>query len=378
MHWMLAVFVSSVCVPTVLVGQSADRQGLIRQLEASDAIARSLERSSDVTSASTRPASPEAKAPVAYDQLLRETVSGLPVDITVADDLGVLNDYQLRQAIVVLQLNNIQAYVALTHRGDGAPASARLRSEIYDATTQPSRSARLRRYLQNEPEAEALTAQRLRGASAAEDGPGESGQTPSPRDSAATDVLSGRSSSRTFGLPSTVAPLNAKARGSQVIEAVQARTLPMSGDVPRALPLRADPQGNPSEAVPSPEEISRVAAVAGVGFEAAEKLITGELSLTEVMKSRSTPSPQAELIGGLAVHDPRWSTFYYGPKIGVMNWDVDSGAAFTFKSGGGRYESDDRRVNQDFDMRTNGDIDRRVNVIFDRRVDTRIDPRANY
>ena len=249
---MLTAIVSSFCLPTALYGQSVDRHQLIRQLEASDAIARLLERPGDHSRASTKPSSAEAKPPLAYDQLLREAIRELPADISGAPDLGVLNEYQIRQAIALLQLNNIQAYVALTHRNDSAAARENLQSAIHAAATQPARSSILMRYLHDEPEAEVFTAQQMHAAAGTGDGLGESKQPSRSGDSAAVAVLSGNSSPQAFDVASTVTPLDAKMRGSQVVEAVLPRTLPLPGDARRALPLRADAPGNPSDVIPSP------------------------------------------------------------------------------------------------------------------------------
>lgn len=371
MRWMLPAIMSLVSVLPALAQQGAERAELIRQVEASDAIARALERAPSLKGPSTSPSTQEA--PPAYDQLLRGAIADLPEDIPESADLSTLNDYQLRQALVVMQLNNIQRYVELSRQSSGIGNA--LQPEIEAAATQPSRSATLTRYLRNEPEPEVTHAQQLPGR--AEGGSEESMEEGSAGESAAVAVMSGRSSLRSFALPSTVAPLDAKRPGSQVIEAVLPRALPLANDVPRSVALRADPAGNPREVIPSPEEISRVAAVAGVGFEVAEQLIRGSISLADVSKSRSTLLPD-ELVGGLKVDDPRWSNFYYGPKVSIFEWAADIESAFEFQSGGGRYERSDRRVNADFDMRTNGDIDRRVNSIFDRRLDSRVDPRANY
>lgn len=367
MHRM--VWVAAALVGGMALGDEPGRGELLRQLEASDLLAQTLEQQGQTArGAATAPSG------MSYDRLLRGVLERVP-EASAPADLAELNDYQLRTAVAVVHQSNLEAYVENVRGGltmkDVEPVLA-------GATTRPVRSQVLQRYLSgtSQPMVERPGTGGM-GVNSIADGEEPAGRAGGTGDSAVTAVLAGNAVEGELGVPSTISPADMRVRGTQAIENINPRTLPMRGDAAEALAMRADPAGNPKGVRPSREEVSRVMGALGVDPDTAERLITGRTTLAEV-RAKGTSPEQAESIGGLVVNDPRWSAFYYGPRVWLRDWQVDAQGQFEFSSGGGTYERADRRVNQDFDMRTRGDIDRRVNVSNDRRTNTRVDPRVNY
>ncbi len=336
------------------------REDLIRQLRASDALAQVLEKPAGQQMPATAPAKKQA-----YDQLLRKLMADLPE--ASPGDFADLNEYQLRTAIAMLHQGNLEVYVKLP-----AKAAGDLAERARQAAGR-GRSQALERYLAACEQTSAPPPGLLE---AGEAGYGPDRSPVRSPDDTLRAVLSGGLVQRAPMRPSAIAPTDARVRGTQPIEAVDVRTLPLPSHNPGSLPLRADPED--SDIAPSREEVSRVASVLGVDPDTAEQLVMGRISLSDIRQGRGAFVNQRELLGGLTVNDPRWREFYYGPNQWIRTFQVDSRASFEFSTGGGRYESHDRRVNRDFDMRTMGDLDRRVNIINDRRLDSRDDPRVNY
>ena len=208
----------------------------------------------------------------------------------------------------------------------------------------------------------------------------------------AAAVMSGASLPGTFGVPSVVAPLNARRPGTEPLNGISPSSFPMTSFAQGATPMPATPPGTPASVVPSPETLQTLSGLLGVTPDQAQSLLRAGGTLSQMRQAAGRlsgtaggPSGFGQDNGTLSIsaappsaNDPRWRAFYYGPLVGENFWPQGSTNPFGFSPGGGSYQRHDPRVNQDFDVRLNGDLDRRVNSGGDRRLNTHVDPRVNY
>lgn len=382
MHWKFRAAGMAVMAASVCLGQNSDRQKLIQQVEAADALAKLVEHEAQDVKPGPMLAQPGDR--LAYDQVLKAAMEGLSRDTTGNEpaDLAGLNTYQLRQAVSLLHLHNVEVYMQLNAKPVKADAqdvfgsAEAVQGELARsrATTQPTRSAVLMKYLMPPKILERITMDNVDAAGHRQDGDSPQSMQMTP-EQLLTAIMSGQQVNRAFGVPSTIAPTDARMPGSKQLNEVSPRTLPFANDVPGSVALRADPPGNSSAVVPKPEEISRLVSALGVTPDVAEQLATGRMTLSEALAGKAK-SDSAD--GGLTPNDPRWQTFYFGPTQGIRDWSAaaDDSESFTFQPGGGRYVRSDQRVNNDRDTRMNGQRDRRVNINADRRTTIQLDPRV--
>ena len=208
----------------------------------------------------------------------------------------------------------------------------------------------------------------------------------------AAAVMSGASLPGTFGVPSVVAPLNARRPGTEPLNGISPSSFPMTSFAQGATPMPATPPGTPASVVPSPEALQTLSGLLGVTPDQAQTLLREGGTLSQMRQAAGRLSGTGGGSSGFgqdngtlstsatppSASDPRWRAFYYGPLVGENFWPQGSTDPFGFSPGGGSYQRHVRRVNQDFDVRLNGDLDRRVNSGGDRRLNTHVDPRVNY
>lgn len=385
MHGMLQAVGVVLVAGGSCLAQSSERQKLIQQVEAADALAQIVEREAQDAPAGAAAARPGDRLP--FDQVLKVATEGVSADLAGSEpaDLAALNNYQLRQAIAQLHLHNQALYMQLNAKPvkDGANdvfrAVASVQGELARsrATTQPTRSAIMMIFLTPPTTIQQSTMDNLVAAGQRQEkaeAPWSMKMTP---DQLLTAVLSGQPITRAFGVASTLAPTDARIPSSKAINQIFPGMLPLGNDVPATVALRADPPGNPSAVIPKPEEISRLVNALGVPPDIAEQLATGRMTLAEAMAAKSGAN-QPNLANGPTVNDPRWQPFYSGSSHGVRNWLAvgEDTAAFTFQPGGGIYVRSDQRLNNDADARINSEPDRRVNINADRRTTIQLDPRT--
>lgn len=385
MHRMLRMVGVVLAAAGSCLAQSSERHKLIEQVEAADALAQLVEREAQDAPAGPALARPGDRLP--FDQVLKAATEGISANLAGSEpaDLGVLNDYQLRQAIAQLHLHNQALYMQLNAKPvkDDAPDAfksvACVQAELVRsrATTQPTRSAIMMMFLTPPTTIEQSTMDNLVAAGQRQEKAEAKWSMKMTPDQLLLAVLSGQPITRAFGVASTLAPTDARIPSSKAINQIFPGMLPLGNDVPATVALRADPPGNPSSVIPKPEEISRLVSALGVPPDIAEQLATGRVTLAEAMAAKSGAS-QTNSSNGLMVNDPRWQKFYSGSSHGVRNWlAVGEGtAAFTFQPGGGVYVRSDQRLNNDADTRINSEPDRRVNINADRRTTIQLDPRT--
>lgn len=352
------------CAPILA---QAERAELVRQVQASDAIARVYE-----AGATTRP-----RTVVPYDQTLRGVVARLDQAAPEPADIAPLTDFELRTVLSLLQLNNIEHHMAISKAGLAADLSTLpiVSPAAIGPATEPARSAVFMKYVS--PPKVVVAPSIVEGPAFAPDLTDATDRAALTPRSAAAAVLSGEALQRGFGIPSAVAPLNARRPGSQQLAARLEGTLPMPAYAEKTSPLRSPPPGTASSLLPSDEEIGRIATALGVTHGIAEKIATGQITVAQALTADQQSPITTELLGGLEANDPRWQPLYFGPEIRPWS-EHQADGGFSFAPGGGTYVRSDQRLNQDFDMRTNGELDRRVNIQSDRRTTISVDPRVNH
>ena len=123
MHCMVRT-VGVVLVASVSgLAQSSERQKLIEQVEAADALARLVEHEAQDVPAGAAAARPGDRLP--FDQVLKAATQGVSASLAGNEpaDLAVLNNYQLGQALAQLHLHNQALYMQLNAKPvkDDAP-----------------------------------------------------------------------------------------------------------------------------------------------------------------------------------------------------------------------------------------------------------------
>lgn len=420
-RWTLAAILTMSTALPAWAGSGTSVDTLRRQVQATDALGALLDQDLADDQVPTTPALQPATRPVPlpYDQVFRVAMRYVQEsgDPWADPAISQLSEDQLRRELTVLHTDNLAAYLRLNARdnrpGPVAPSGV---APSTQPATMASRQlgwasadhvlARLKqrggtppRPTRRRPANSAIAAlhvpedaapqydlpHRIQSdaqRAAALEQPEASAATPQQ---VAASLMAGASMPGTFGVPSVVAPMNARRPGSEPIDRSWDSAFPMMAFVPGTSVMPATPPGTPAAVVPSPQTLQLVASLVGVSPDEAADLLRSGGTLAEMRqaaRNRGSSRPGGFTLStsatGLSAADPRWRTFYYGPNVRENGWQQGGGDPFLFLSGGGLYQRNDTRVNNDTDLRLNGDIDRRINAGNDRRLSVQVDPRVNY
>lgn len=368
-HWVAGLaLVGGGC----LLGQPPTEDDLRNQVRAEDLLSRWL---------SDRP--PDATPDMPYDQAYRVALSLAREGVFASDEeLGQFTLGELEYESKVLRSDNLERYQEASRRPatrpTTAPSSMPLPAELRRIAGRGGKPPRLPagslRSPPPTPSAEETFMRQLQQAGQYVNGVEAAGGRSSGSALIAA-ILSGGGIPEHFGVPSTLAPLDARDPASRQLNHILPQTLALPSNAEGTMAFSADVPGNPESVLPKPEDVQRLAAALGVSADRARAILTGRASVND---DRPAPASDSDFTGtALRESDPRFNTFYYGPASRYNNWSIDTTDPFAFQAGGGVYLRSDTRVNADPSMRVNDTPDRRVNANADTRVNVQVDPRAN-